>query len=535
MLEKAAEVALIDGKIITVDNKDTVAEAIAIRNGRILSVSTTEDVEKLIVAETRVIDLKGKTVTPGFVDCHHHHTTYGFSKTILDLRYPGVKSIEDIKRLIREEVRRKAPGAWIVGHGWDEASLEEKRRPVREELDRVAPDNPVILNAQAAFCVANSQAIRLAGGDPNLDDPDGKMAWTLYHKMETLASAHSVEEIEDAIMRAQEGLFRVGVTAVKDAGTEAREIDAFRNLHERGELKIRSYLMFVDWEIASSVKRAQAAVAYIKPFGDDVLALRAAKCSYDGSGGNRTGWLYEEWNKNYTEKDALNCGAPAVSDAHLHGEAMKLLHKAGLQFGAHCIGDQTIDRYVDEIEAVVVDTPRSNCRHSVMHCNLPTDYALRKLVELGGNVVVEASPAYLYFLGDLYAGNFGPHRSRRLIPLRTMIERGIVVGAGADYVTCDVNPLYGIYAACTRRPRKGVYGAQPFGTDECISVKQALRLYTMNSAYCMFWENNIGSLEPGKYADLVVWSGDLYSPPIDEILGLEVLMTMVGGEFVYEK
>ena len=116
-----------------------------------------------------------------------------------------------------------------------------------------------------------------------------------------------------------------------------------------------------------------------------------------------------------------------------------------------------------------------------------------------------------------------------------MIERGIVVGAGADYVTCDVNPLYGIYAACTRRPRKGVYGAQPFGTDECISVKQALRLYTMNSAYCMFWENNIGSLEPGKYADLVVWSGDLYSTPIDEILGLEVLMTMVGGEFVYEK
>lgn len=532
---EAADTVLTNGRIITVDSRDTVAEAIAIKGGRILAVSTTEEIKKLIGAKTRVIDLKGKTVTPGLVDCHHHHTTYGFSRTILDLRYPAVKTIEDIKRLVREEAKRKPPGAWIVGHGWDEASLEEKRRPAREELDRAAPHNPVILNAQAAFCVANSQAIQLAGGDPDLDDPDGRMAWNLYHRMEGLASVHSAEEIEDAILRAQEGLFRVGVTAMKDAGTEAQEIEAFRRLHERGELKIRSYLMFVDWEIASSVQRAQAAVAYVKPFGDDTLALRAAKCSYDGSGGNRTGWLYEEWNKNYAEVDALNRGAPAVSDPHLHGEAMKLLHRAGLQFGAHCIGDRTIDAFVDEIEAAVVDSPRDDCRHSVMHCNLPTDYALRKLAELGDNVVVEASPAYLYFLGDLYAANFGPHRSRRLIPLRTMIERGITVGAGADYVTCDVNPLYGIYAACTRRPRKGVYGAQPFGTDECISVRQALRLYTINSAHCMFWEKNIGTLEPGKYADLVVWSGDLYSTPHEDILGLEVLKTMVGGEFVYEK
>ena len=269
MQEKVADVILINGKIITVDSRDTIAEAIAISRGRVLSVSTTEEIKKLVRAGTRVIDLGGKTVTPGFVDCHHHHTTYGFSKTILDLRYPAVKSIKDIKRLIREEVKRKEPGAWIVGHGWDEASLEEKRRPNREELDVVAPDNPVLLNAQAAFCVANSEAIRLAGGDPDLDDPDGKMTWSLYHKMEALASVHSVEEIEDAILRAQEGLFKVGVTAMKDAGTEAKEIEAFKNLHERGELKIRSYLMFVDWEIASSVERTKAAIAYIKPFGDD--------------------------------------------------------------------------------------------------------------------------------------------------------------------------------------------------------------------------------------------------------------------------
>jgi predicted amidohydrolase YtcJ len=533
MTWEKADTLLVNGKILTVDAKDAVTEAIAIKNGRILAVSTTSDIMRHRGDDSKIIDLEGKTVTPGLVDSHNHHSTYGFSKTVLNLRYPEVKSIRDIKRLVAQEAKQRPPGAWIVGGGWDEASLEEKRRPTIEELDEVAPNNPVTLNAQAAFCVANSLAIKLAGGDPSKENPD-KITWAVYHRIETLAKTHTTEEIEEAILKAQQGLFEVGVTAQKDAGTTAQEIEAFKNLHARKQLKIRSALLFVDWEIASSIDRARTAVAYSKTWGDDVLALRGAKCSYDGSGGNRTAWLYEEWNKNYVERDPLNHGSPSVSDPHMHGEAMKLLHRAGLQFGAHCIGDQTIDRFVDEIEAAVLDTPRSNCRHSVMHCNLPTEHALNKMQRLGDNVVVEANPAYIYFLGDLYAGNFGSHRSRRMIPLKTMIERGLVVGAGADYVTCDVNPLYGLYAACTRRPRRGVYGPQPFGVDECITIQQALRLYTINSAYCMFWEKNIGSLEAGKYADLVVWSGDLYQTPPEKLLDLKVLMTMVNGEIVYE-
>ncbi len=153
---------------------------------------------------------------------------------------------------------------------------------------------------------------------------------------------------------------------------------------------------------------------------------------------------------------------------------------------------------------------------------------------MGDNIVVEATSAYLYFIGDSYAGNFGPNRSRRLIPLKTLMERGVIVGNGCDWNTCYINPLYGLYGAITRKPRKGVYGNHPFGTDECLTPMQALRTYTWNSAYCMFWEDNIGSLEPGKYADLVIWDKNLLTADPEDMLEIKVEATMVDGKWVYK-
>ncbi len=262
--------------------------------------------------------------------------------------------------------------------------------------------------------------------------------------------------------------------------------------------------------------------------------MRAVKCSFDGSGANRTAWLYEEWNKDYLDVDRSNYGGPIVQRPQSYPEIVKILHRAGFQVGAHCIGDKTIDRYLEAVESAILDTPRIGSRHSVIHCNLPTDYALRKLVELGDSVVVEATSAYMYFVGDIYSSNFGVARSRRLIPLRTWSDRGIVVGNGCDYNTCLVNPLYGLYAACTRRPMKGLNGPEPFGLDERLTIRQTLRTYTINSAHCMFWEDKIGSLEPGKYADLVVWSKSMYEVTPEELIDLRVEITMVGGEVVNE-
>jgi predicted amidohydrolase YtcJ len=434
MSKPAADWLLFNGKIHTVDSKDSIAEAILIKDGKIQQVGSSEEIRRLAPDPVQELDLEGRTVTPGFIDCHNHTVAYGFS-------------------LLGRDISR-------------------------------------------------------------------------YRE-------YPVEDMEKALLKAQEGLFKVGVTAQKEAGASDEMIRAYQNLHGKGELRLRSFLLIGIHLGRTSVELAREVVKKYSTGGDDTLTLGGVKCSFDGSASKRGPWLYEEWNKNYTEKDELHFGGLIVPEPQRHGEVVKILHRAGFQVCTHVHGDQAIDRYVDEIEAAIIDAPRTDSRHSVAHCTLPTDYALRKLVKLGDNVVVEASAAYLYFLGDLFAGNFGPNRSRRLIPFRTWFERGIMVGNGADYEACDVNPMYGLYAACTRRPRKGEYGSQPFGEDECLTIQQALRLCTINSAYCMFWEDQVGSLEPGKYADLVVWSGNLYDLPYEELPNQKVEMTMVNGEIVY--
>jgi hypothetical protein len=527
-----ADTVLVNGNIITVDKSNSVHQALAIKDSRIQALGSDKEIETLIGGDTFVLDLSGKTVTPGFVDSHNHTCEYGFSELVLDLRYPKVQSIKDIIALVHEAAHSQPEGTWIRGVGWDDALLEEKRPPTRHDLDPVSPKHPVILDAQTPVQVANSYALDKVYAIYT-DDYDGLLLdHDVAYRIRLLARDYTVAECKEAILKAQDALFKVGVTAQKEAGATDTMIQAYRELHAEGRLKIRSYLMVGIHNGQTTVKLAREAVSKYKPGGDDTLYLGAVKCSFDGSGGNRTAWLYEPWNRNYVEVDGVNMGGPIVPEPHTYPEIAKIIHRAGFQIGAHCVGDQTIDRYLDAIEAAIIDYPRRNCRHSVIHNNLPTDYALRKETAMSDNIVVEATSAYLYFIGDNYAGSFGPHRSRRLIPLRTLLDRGIIVGNGCDWNTCLLNPLCGIYAAVTRRPRKGVYGEQPFGVDECVSPMDALRTYTWNSAYCMLWENNIGSLEEGKYADLVIWGENPLTVESERLPGMSPEATMVNGEWV---
>ncbi|MBD3170997.1 amidohydrolase family protein [Candidatus Bathyarchaeota archaeon] len=530
-----ADTVLVNGNIVTLDTEKTVYNALAIKGSKIQALGTDEEIDLCIGADTLVLDLEGRTVTPSFVDSHNHTCEYGFSELILDLRYPDVQSITDIVEKVRKATESKPRGTWIRGVGWDDALLEEKRPPTRQDLDPVSPNHPVILDAQTPVQVANTYALDLVDTEYS-ESFDGLLKDTdLSYNIRLLARDYTVEECKQAILKAQEALFRVGVTAQKEAGATDTMIQAYRELHEEERLKIRSYLMVGIHNGRTTVELAKQAVDKYEPGGDDMLYLGAVKCSFDGSGGNRTAWLYEPWNSNYTGTDGYNTGGPIVPEPHTYPMIAKIIHRAGFQIGAHCVGDQTIDRYLDALEAAIIEYPRRNCRHSVIHNNLPTDYALRKETALGDNIVVEATSAYLYFIGDNYAGSFGPHRSRQLIPLQTMMERGIVVGNGCDWNTCLLNPLYGVYAAVTRKPRKGVYGSQPFGVDEQVSPYDAFRSYTWNSAYCMFWEDNIGSLEQGKYADLLVWDVNPLEAETEHLLNLSPEATMVNGDWVYKK
>jgi predicted amidohydrolase YtcJ len=255
----------------------------------------------------------------------------------------------------------------------------------------------------------------------------------------------------------------------------------------------------------------------------------------DGSGGARTAWLHEDWNKEFEESDVGNRGYPRLPPEVLKRQ-IRLYHEAGLHIGVHAIGDRAIDFVVDNYAANLERTPTVGLRHSLIHGNIPTDRALEVLARLQRDYDAgypEIQSTFMWWIGDTYAGNFGHQRARRLKPLATFVERGIRFSGGSDFGVTPFAPRYGLWASMTRETLNGVYGQQPFGTDEAIDIRTALKSYTVWSAPQLFMEDEIGTLEVGKYADLVVWDTDLYTATPEAIKEMRALMTMVEGEIVY--
>ncbi len=541
----AADLVLVNGAVITVDGQDRVCEAVAVKEGTILRVGSTAEIRAVVDDRTRVIDLQGRSVTPGLIDVHSHFALGGLSTLfVLDLRYPQVTSIAQVLALIQARVAASEPGQWIRGRGWDEALFEEQRYIDKTDLDPVTPDNPVILHHTSGhYFAVNSYALTLAGVDQATPEPVGgtivrdaatgaptgvfleEPAMRLVTRM---VPPWTVAEVEAGIKAAQTAYFAEGVTAVKDPGVDATSLTAYRNLRGRGELLIRTYLL-LSVESADAVTRQVAQGVF---GGDDVLRVGGVKIMLDGSGMARTAWMYEAWNTGFTRVDMGNVGYP-VTPVPTVRAIVHVAHAAGLQIGIHAIGDRAMDVAMAAYEDVLLKTPRSDARHSLIHANAPSAVQLDRMARLGMNLVIETQSPFLFFLGDNYAGNFGPERSQRLIPLRSLLDRGITVGNSADWPVCPFPPRYGLWAAAARTPWKGTYGWQPFGQAERVSVTDALRTYTRLAAYCLFLEKTIGSIEPGKAADLVVWSDNLSTMPLDQVKDATVAMTFIAGRQRY--
>jgi len=536
------DLALINGNIITVDRRDRIAEAVGVGSGKILKVGRNAEIRSLIDSKTKVIDLLGKTVTPGMIDVHNHFAMSGINEVfVFNLRYPKVKSIRELLKIVREEAEKTAAGRWVQGRGWDEALFEERRYVNRWDLDPVSPKNPVVLTHTSGHYIAvNSLALRLAGiskgtpeprggtieKDPKTGEPTGILkeepAMNIVRKV---VPPWSVEETERGIARAQELVLTEGITAVKDPGVDNVSLEAYRNLRRRGELRLRAYLLYK----VDTASQTEDAVNSLKVGGDDTLVLGGLKMFLDGSGMGRTAWMYRDWNKNFRERDVGNKGYPVV-DPDEFKRMVKIAHKAGFQIGAHAIGDRAIDFTLEAYEEALKESPRRSSRHTIIHSNAPTPRELERMKRLGDNLAIETQSPFLYFIGDSYAGNFGPSRSRQMIPLRSYIERGITVGNSADWFVCPFPPKFGIWAAIERRTWKETYGPHPFGRRESVTVRDALRTYTALAARCLFMEDKVGTIETGKYADLAVWSDDLYSVPTRRIRDLSIEMTIVGGK-----
>ncbi len=545
---------LINGKIITVDPEDTIAEALAIIDEKIIAIGTTARIQKLAGPTTRIIDLKGLTVTPGLIDSHIHFQGMNLLY-VLDLNYPKVSRIADMVTLVEEKVKTLKSGDWIVGAGWDEGKIEELRYVYAKDIDSVTPNNPGwFAPGMGHYGLANSYALKLANITKDTPDPpggkidrypDGTPTGILKEAAQGLVTRlippYSEEQVKAGLVKMIGEFNRNGMTAAKDGGIGPAKWRLYQDLLAEDKLNVR---MVVLWHVGKTsdltvARKLRDRVApFSKPYissGDDRLISGGIKLFIDGSGGGRTAWVYDEWNKNFIDIDTGNYGSPAM-DPDIFQEMVKLFHNAGLHIGVHAIGDRAIDWTVDTYDSVLKENPISGLRHSIIHCNIPSDHAIEKMAELQKNfdaAIPELQAPFMWDIGDSYAGNFGPERCLRFMPFKTFVEKGIIWGGGSDWNVTPFEAMSGIWATMTRRPMVGSYGEQPYGTEQCGDVRSALRSYSIWNARQLFLEDKIGSLEVGKYADLAVWDKDLYTVPTDDIRDLKCQMTLLGGKIVY--
>jgi len=548
------DLILIHGHILTVDAKDSIAQALAIRHGIILKISTDAEIQALATPATRTIDLHGHTATPGLIDTHAHIADGGVDE-LYGVTLSDATSVAEIVARVKAKVPLLKPGEWITGSGWDEGKLAEHRYITAADLDVVAPSNPVwLMHTTGHYGVANSLALKLANitaatpdppagtidRDPATHQPTGVLKEeSAMGPVVRLIPPITPEQMRAGILHIQQILHSEGMTAVKDPDIYQIHWDAYKALLDSGQLKERICVL---WHAGTSLAEAEKTLNQIKTvprlpasLGDGRLLSCGAKIYMDGSGGARTGWVYDDWFRNATTPDAGNHGYPHL-DPEVYRQMVRLFHQAGVPVGTHAVGDRAMDWVVDTYAQVEKESPHPGLRHAIIHANLPTAHALDVMADLQEKYDAgypEMQPGFLWWIGDIYAASYGKPRGEHLEPLKTLQSRGILWSGGSDYSVTPIAARYGLWASIARQTAKGTFGLHPFGTAESIDARTALRSYTAWGARQMFMEDKIGTLEPGKRADIAIWDRDIYTIPTDQIKDMKCLMTLLEGEVVY--
>jgi predicted amidohydrolase YtcJ len=551
---KPAQLILFHGRILTVDSRDSVAQALAVRDGKIIAVGTDQEILRLAGAATQRIDLNGRTATPGLIDSHAHIAEAGVDE-LYHVNLSDASTVAEVARRVQAGIAGLKPGEWLQGAGWDEGKLAERRYVTAADLDRVSPNNPVwLMHTTGHYAVANSLALRLAkitaasknpaAGTIDRDGdgvPTGVLKETAMDAVLELIPPPTAQQQRDGILKSIDDLHREGITAVKDPAIGQPVWDAYRELLREDKLAEHVCVLWTAGTTLASARTALASIqAQPKPpqsLGDGRLLSCGAKIFMDGSGGARTAWMTQEWHKNSTDVDHGNFGYPST-DPEVYRQMVRLFHQAGVHVGTHAIGDRAIDWVVDTYAQVLRETPTMGLRHSIIHANIPSDHAIQTMAALQKHydaAYPEAQAPFMWWIGDTYAGNFGPDRSLRLVPLNSFLKSGVRWGGGSDYAVTPIAARYGLWASVERETLKGTYGAHPFGTAESVDIHTALRSYTAWNARQLFLEDRIGTLEIGKDADIAVWDRDMYTMPAQELRNLKCTMTLLHGRVVYDR
>jgi predicted amidohydrolase YtcJ len=527
----AADTILLDGKVITLDDASSVVQAVAIRDGRILAVGTNADIRRRADARTQVIELGGRTVVPGLMDSHIHALRAGLTYAV-ELSWIGVPSLAKGLDLIREAARTSPPGAWIkIGGGWTELQFPEKRGPTVEELVAAAPDRPVYVQRLYNTAWITPAGIRLMKLTPDSEIPGGRPekdaggnltgVFTGVNRTFNFFTAKipgpSFSEQVAGTGKYFRELNRLGMTAVNDfpgGGMFPEDFRAVQTLWSKGEMTLR-----VAFHISSNSQHTLddfKALTVFTPmnFGDDMLRYR-------GIGESLTQGIY----------DGSTVGLPYNPSARDWDEfcaVAKWAAERGIHVHQHAASDRAAAGVLDCFEAVNKDIPIAGLRWQIAHIENASDQTLRRMKALNMGWAVQDR---LVYSGGIVAKVLGPEASKRAPPIKTALKMGLHVAGGTD--SDQVAPYNPFVSLRWLLDGKVIDDTPMRGPEESPNREEALRMYSLNSAWFTFDEAKRGSLEGGKYADLAVLSDDYLTVPVEKVGDLHSVLTMVGGKAVY--
>jgi predicted amidohydrolase YtcJ len=530
-----ADVVWRDGKIVTVDSHFSIAEAMAIRNGRFIAVGTNIEIGKYTGKSTRVVDLHGKTVIPGFEDSHLHGAGGG----------PGVdlsntRSLADLYTAIRQRVETSKPGEVIVSNSdWHEAQLKEQRLPLRRDLDHVSPANPVVLVRGGHEYILNSAALALWNIDKTTVSPeggqishypDGEPNGELMDRARTLIAIpqprltldQQIESWRDQLRK----LHAAGLTSIRVPGISLDQYRMFQEMKRRGLLTMRvTALLAAPPNPDASKVRTFIEASNVRPDeGDEWLKIGGIKLIVDG--GFEGGRMRDPYQEPYG-RDGTYQGLQIIAPDRF-AEVVKELNRLGWRVGTHAVGDAAIDEVLAGYEAADAEKPIRGRRWTIEHGFLPREEHFSRIGTLGVFVTVQD---HLYLAGPSLVRYWGPKRAAWVTPARAYLDHGVDIAAGTDAPVVPFPPLWTMYHFVTRDTISGGV----LGPDQKITREEALRIATMGNARLTFEEQIKGSIEPGKLADFVVLDEDILRADAKRIEQLRVLTTVVGGKTVFER
>ena len=541
-----ADIALVGGSVITVNARDDVVEAVAVKGNRIAAVGSRAEVDAFIGPSTVVIDLKGRTAMPGFIE-NHIHMVNSPNRAWINVMPPIVNSIDDIRRLVADRVKQVPPGEWILATGYHPERLGEGRHPNRHDLDDVSPDHPVgIKHRESMSWTFNTSGLRRIGvQDDTPDPPGGPMhrdergvpLGPMFDNTRTVFVQPNLpfvteDDLLDGYRWMVGELNRHGITSAYEASIRnAEEVAAWRRLREEGGLTVRvglgPYPLFgADWDPDGASTRMYESGMYTT-FGDDWIKMGSLTYGVDGGVFGQTMALFDPYSNDPAGQYRGSFRVtPEVADTFVLASQAR-----GWQISAVCHGDHGVSVALDAIEKAQRAYPGRHLRHRLEHAYLWNPELLKRAADLG--VIWNTQLPVMAAIGRWATHEAWGPRAQYGFPVRSAMEQGIVVSGGSDWPVATLDPMVGLHALVTRR-LEPLEDGDVLNPEEAVSVLDAIRTYTYNGAYTAFEEESKGSLEEGKLADIAVLSGDILSIPPDQIRGLTAVLTMVDGRIVHQ-